>query len=295
MPPLVSIALCTFNGEKYLIKQLDSLVQQSYPNLEIIAVDDCSTDDTLNILKEYAARFPNFKIYQNEVNLGYKKNFEKAIQLCKGEYITLSDQDDIWMLDKIQLMVNHIKENLLLYHDSELIDESGISLNKKSSNIFNFYEGNNPDYLMLENCISGHALMFKNELTTHIIPFPEDIFHDQWIGYAAASKGNIAYLNLTLVKYRIHSSNNTDMLRKNVSYTSQKKIRDEILLRKLNSLVKFEIKTAKRLLYLLENKKTNSFYYGIKIFFFLLARINIVYYVKKKNIFSKVNYCFKYL
>src|SRR5688500_10348209 len=94
--PLVSIALCVYNGEKFLREQLDSLVNQSYPNIEIIASDDRSTDASLLILQEYADRYPYFKFGQNEQNLGYVKNFEKVISLCSGDLIALSDQDDIW-------------------------------------------------------------------------------------------------------------------------------------------------------------------------------------------------------
>src|SRR5215468_9284257 len=92
--PLVSIALCTYNGEKFLQKQLDSLLEQTYPNIEIIAVDDASTDNTWRILMNSAKRYSNkLKLYKNEKNLGYSLNFERAIKLCRGDFIALSDQD----------------------------------------------------------------------------------------------------------------------------------------------------------------------------------------------------------
>ena len=84
---LVSIALCTYNGGAYLGEQLDSIVNQSYSPLELIAVDDCSTDNTLDILKEYAAKYPFIKVFVNPENLGYIRNFEKALQLCNGDFI----------------------------------------------------------------------------------------------------------------------------------------------------------------------------------------------------------------
>ncbi len=92
---LVSIALPTYNGEAFLSKQIDSLLSQNYNNLELIIVDDCSTDGTIEVLNQYK---PNavVKIFQNERRLGVIKNFEKAISLCAGEFISLSDQDDIW-------------------------------------------------------------------------------------------------------------------------------------------------------------------------------------------------------
>jgi glycosyltransferase involved in cell wall biosynthesis len=111
---LISIALCTYNGEKYLIEQLDTLVNQTYPKLEIIVVDDCSSDKTITILNDYLSKFPFIKLYQNEQNLGYIKNFEKAISLCNGELIALADQDDVWDLNKLTIMAEAINENMLL-------------------------------------------------------------------------------------------------------------------------------------------------------------------------------------
>src|SRR5258708_3925751 len=103
---LVSIALCTYNGEAYLKEQLDSLIDQTYPNCEIIIVDDCSKDGTVDILKQYANEYTQIKLYINTENLGYTKNFEKAIVLCNGEYIALCDQDDIWDKNKISIMID---------------------------------------------------------------------------------------------------------------------------------------------------------------------------------------------
>src|ERR1700741_1533394 len=119
--PLVSIALCTYNGARFLSQQLDTLVNQSYEPIEIIAVDDCSTDETFDILTEYAGRYPSFKIYRNEVNLGFTENFEKAVKLCSGDLIALCDQDDLWDTKKIRLQVNAINGHVLIYHDSEFI------------------------------------------------------------------------------------------------------------------------------------------------------------------------------
>jgi len=101
---LASIAMCTYNGEKYLREQLDSLVAQDYPNLEIVIVDDCSTDSTPQLLEEYAGQHPNFTIHQNEQNMGFRRNFEKALKLCSGEIISLCDQDDIWFPNKISAL-----------------------------------------------------------------------------------------------------------------------------------------------------------------------------------------------
>src|SRR5690349_6792955 len=100
-PPLVSVVLCTYNGEKYIAEQLDSVCSQTYRNLEIIVCDDASADNTLSLLNSYAAKDHRIKLFRNEKNIGYNKNFEKAIGLAGADWIAISDQDDLWELTKI--------------------------------------------------------------------------------------------------------------------------------------------------------------------------------------------------
>src|ERR1700741_3685870 len=108
--PLVSVALCTYNGEKFLEKQLDSIFLQDYSNLEIVVVDDCSKDNTWDILQRYAHNNERLRLYRNRRNLGYSRNFEKAIKLCRGDLIALADQDDIWEKEKIRILANSMDE-----------------------------------------------------------------------------------------------------------------------------------------------------------------------------------------
>ncbi len=93
---MISIALATYNGSKFLREQLDSILSQSMTDFEVIVCDDCSTDDTVKILYEYAAKDTRFNIHEHETNLGFKKNFEHILSLCKGEFIAFCDQNDIW-------------------------------------------------------------------------------------------------------------------------------------------------------------------------------------------------------
>jgi glycosyltransferase involved in cell wall biosynthesis len=206
--PLVSIALCVYNGEKYLKEQLDSLVKQTYPNIEIVVVDDGSRDRSREILREYQQQYPVFRVFENEVNLGYVKNFEKAIGLCEGEYIALCDQDDIWDLEKISKQVAGIGDSLLIYHDSAFMDEQGkpMTWKKKMSDIIHLYSGDDPKVFLYFNCVSGHSILFKRDLRDEFLPFNPDHFHDHWIAYVAANLGSIEVINETLVNYRQHTS-----------------------------------------------------------------------------------------
>jgi len=129
----VSIVICTYNGEAYLASQLDSIFQQTYPHIEIIAVDDCSTDNTINILNQYAQQYKHMKLIQNEQNLGYIKNFEKGMSLCQGSFIAPCDQDDVWVPTKISIMIENIGTYNLAYCNSELVDAHLNSLHRKMS------------------------------------------------------------------------------------------------------------------------------------------------------------------
>lgn len=106
--PTVSIILCTFNGARYIREQLDSIVGQTYPLLEVIVQDDGSTDDTVAICEDYARRFPYVKVTRNAHNLGFNLNFKSAAMRAKGDFVAISDQDDVWMKDKIEVLVGHI-------------------------------------------------------------------------------------------------------------------------------------------------------------------------------------------
>src|SRR3954471_19806627 len=105
---LISIVLATYNGEKYLAKQLESLFRQTYENIEIIAVDDCSNDKTLEILNEHAKRHRNMKVFVNELNLGFIKNFDKGCSLASGEFIAPCDQDDYWDPFKMEKLFDNM-------------------------------------------------------------------------------------------------------------------------------------------------------------------------------------------
>jgi glycosyltransferase involved in cell wall biosynthesis len=223
--PLISIAMCTYNGRDFLTEQLDSIIAQTLTDWEIIIVDDCSSDDTLAILNHYAERDARFKVHCNEQNLGYNKNFEKALQLCRGTFIAICDQDDIWRKDKLEVQFGAIGSSSLIYHDSQFIDQSGAPLGYSISDKFNFYRGNQPEVFLYFNCVSGHSVMLKNEVVKAALPFPPEFHYDQWLAYNAAIVGSIDFVNQTLVQYRQHQNNKTDVLAlRRVSKSAEQKI-----------------------------------------------------------------------
>ena len=214
---LVSVVICTYNGEKYLKEQLKSIMNQTYKKLEIIINDDCSSDNTLEVVKSLQKEDARIKIYKNKINLGFNKNFETTLQYTTGELIALCDQDDIWMLDKIEQLYNLlIRENAsLVYSNSQLVDANG---NDLGIDLFKQLHVNPISVdtqlgFLFDNCIAGHTILFKKILLQRIYPIPEIIFFDRWIGFVASYFGNIAVFNEPLVYYRQHSDNVTDVLR----------------------------------------------------------------------------------
>lgn len=205
--PLISIALCTYNGDKYLGEQLDSILSQDYKKLEIVVFDDASSDRTWEILTTYATLHSNIRIYRNAVNVGFNKNFERAIAHCQGVWIACSDQDDIWEPRKLSVLYAARKISDLIYSDSTLINERGLSLGRRISDHYRMYSGNDPKAFALQNCVSGHATLVRRSLALKASPIPEGIYYDWWLAFVAASEGGINYVDEPLVRFRQHTTN----------------------------------------------------------------------------------------
>ncbi len=213
MKPLVSIALCTCNGAAYLRPLLDSLLAQTYMPLELVVVDDASTDETPALLATYADR-PQVRLYQNEVRLGYVRNFERAIGLCRGDYIALADQDDRWLPNKVARLLGALGDCSLVYSDSRLVNADGQPTGQCAANFKRPIAGHDPRPFWYDNCVSGHALLFRRALLAVALPFPRGVYHDWWLAGVAATTGGIAYTPQCLVEHRLHAGNQTDLARR---------------------------------------------------------------------------------
>lgn len=292
---LVSIALCTYNGETYLRQQLDTLVGQSYPNLEVIVVDDCSKDNTVEILQEYAGKYPQFKLYTNTQNLGYTKNFEKAIKLCSGDYIALCDQDDLWHPQKIELQVKAIQDNVLIYHDSEFIHQDGTDMNKKMSDIMNLYRGDRPEVFLFFNCVSGHSILMKKELLDKALPLKEGFFHDAWLAYVATNIGKIDFIPECLVRYRQHNNSETNILnlsREKDNYKMSKIENFERTERWLAHCAEFKFNKEPSLIksFYLAYKERKDQYLSLRLTMLFFKYWETIFFMRKKSRISKFNY-----
>ena len=221
--PLISIVMATYNGAIYLREQLDSVVNQTYRNLEILIQDDGSSDGTLDILKEYSSKDDRIKYSANEVNLGLIDNFYSLIQKCGGEFIAISDQDDVWDLDKISLLFEGIGNHSLIYTDSVLIDHEGNEMGRTILEELKKVpkEGRNLTKLFTENTISGHACMFSSVLkiylpvsssSSQIHKSSEEssipLMYDMVIGFVASVMNGVVYYDKPLTYHRMHPTNN---------------------------------------------------------------------------------------
>lgn len=217
MKQLISIALCTYNGEKFIKEQIESVLGQSYKNIELIITDDGSKDKTIEIIKQYMQLDGRITLYENKENLGFIKNFEKAISLCNGDFIALSDQDDIWKLNKIEKFVNEIKENVLIYSNATIVDETSNPTGKELiEGARHLVNGKCNKAFLLNSFISGNTMMFKQELVKYILPIPIQIsYHDIWISFVASTYGTINYTDESMIYYRRHSEQVTTSSKKN--------------------------------------------------------------------------------
>ena len=199
----VSVVMCTFNGEKYLREQIDSILLQTYPLYEIIVCDDCSTDNTWMILQGYKSQYPNlFKCTQNDSKLGYGLNFKLAMSYSTGDYIAFSDQDDIWMPNKIEALIKVIGDKFLVVSNSEVLD----SARKENVTLF---QKTNPyttiEKLIWDNNIYGHAIMINSSLLKYINEVKVETAHDAMIAIICYSVDSVAITDEKLQVWRRHS------------------------------------------------------------------------------------------
>lgn len=213
--PLVSIVLGSFNGETHIHEQIESILSQTYTNLELIIVDDFSQDKTLQILKSFAEVDNRIRIYPAPKNLGLVANFERGLTMAKGDFVALSDQDDVFDPKKIEILLDALENDSgsdMVVSDVALINEQGALI---ADSLWQYHNskpmpGKPFKRLVLGNFATGCAMMFRKTLLDRALPFPPDIeVHDWWLALVAStdSSGGITIVKQPLVKYRQHDTN----------------------------------------------------------------------------------------
>ena len=228
----ISVAMTTYNSEKYLEQQLDSIIKQTRLPDEIIISDDCSQDNTVQLLRAFKHTFGDYisiKLLINEENIGYAKNFEKTYYACTGDIIVSCDADDIWLPSKVEELEAHFVDSSVsfVFSDAIVVDAQENIINDslyKSSGL----NWNIDKEELLIRAIKrrgfpwGMSIAFKRELLEKAIPF--SFAHDGWLWMCSlALPGKIEYIDLPLVKYRRHvqntSGNNGETLFKRLKET----------------------------------------------------------------------------
>ena len=212
----IDILLATYNGEKYLKQQIDSILSQTYSNFRLIISDDCSTDGTRKILKEYKEKDKRITVYFQEKNLGYVKNFEFLLGKVENEIYALSDQDDVWLPEKIEKSIEkmQIEDSDLVFGDLEIVDENLKTINKSFNDYMHLTRKikkcNDYNKLYLYNCVTGCTILAKKKFLDKILPIPHNtkhVLHDYWIALITSIYGKISYIEEIYIKYRQHGNN----------------------------------------------------------------------------------------
>ena len=236
MEEKIDILLATYNGEKYLKEQLDSILNQTYKNIRIIISDDCSKDTTPEILKEYQKKDDRIELHIQKNNLGVVKNIEFLLKEVKSPYYMLADQDDYWLPEKAEKSLEKLKEEKadLVFGDLEVVDKNlntmyrsfndYMLLTRKINKYINSYKVN-----YLYNCITGCTVLAKKETIEKIIPLPTNskrVLHDHWIGLMVALNGKLAYVPEKYIRYRQHGNNQVGTEKISHGFKKLKQVRD---------------------------------------------------------------------
>jgi glycosyltransferase involved in cell wall biosynthesis len=215
----ICVAMCTYNGSRYLGEQLESIAAQTRLPDRMLILDDGSSDDTLDIAREFArgAAFP-VHIERNRQNLGYTKNFEKAVGLADGDVIALSDQDDVWHPAKLASAERAFSGSPsvgMVFTDAEVADAalrplgyrlwSAVGLSKASQE--RVRNGQTFDLLLKGNLVTGATMAFRSSLRDLVLPIDAGCVHDGWIALLISAVADVAAIDQPLVRYRQHGDN----------------------------------------------------------------------------------------
>ena len=216
---MIDILMATYNGEKYVGAQIESILSQTHPAWQLIIWDDCSTDGTMDVLQQCAARYPDkIIVRQNEKNSGSaSKNFLKMLQTSTAPYAMTCDQDDIWMANKIEVTLQKMRSleaanpavPLLVHTDLRVVNQD---LEQISPSLFKlqhmFSERNALQQLLVQNIVTGCTMMVNRSLLEYLAVLPKYvIMYDWWCALLAASMGKIGFVSEATVLYRQHGKN----------------------------------------------------------------------------------------
>ena len=214
----VSVAMCTYNGERFLAEQLRTISYQTRLPYELIICDDGSSDATREIIEIFSKSSP-FPVhcFVNETNLGSTKNFERAIRCCTGDAIALCDQDDLWRADKLECLAAILEQDAAIggvFSDATLINEDGTRVGESLWQRAEFsrktqrqFSTDRAAFLMIERAVvTGATFIFRTKFREELLPIPSEWIHDRWIATLLAAISRLAPVPEELISYRLHAT-----------------------------------------------------------------------------------------
>lgn len=225
-----SVCIATWNGEKHIQRQLESILKQLGNEDEVIISDDGSTDQTLKIITNF--NDPRIHIVKNTGKHGPVNNFQNALIKARGKIIFLSDQDDEWLPTRLEKHIEHHKNNDLVMSDARVVDSAGDTIYpsffKQRGSKIGFYNN------IKRNSYIGCCMSFNEKILHLTVPFPSYIhMHDWWIGLVSEIKGQVHFIDEPLLKYTRHGNNASPTL-ENSNYSTLKRLKNRLnLLRAL--------------------------------------------------------------
>ena len=212
----ISVALCTYNGEKFISEQLNSIINQTLSVDEIIVCDDNSKDKTVSLCEEILSKSGiDYKVIVNIPALGVTNNFLKALKMTTGDYIFTCDQDDVWDEKKVEIFIGEAKKSssLIYFSNGLLVDADNHSLNKTlwDSINLNYFEIEGLDSpletILKRPIVTGAAMCVSRKLIDSVESVPENWLHDEWFSIIASVEKSITPINKKTFNYRQHGNN----------------------------------------------------------------------------------------
>jgi glycosyltransferase involved in cell wall biosynthesis len=201
---MISVCMATYNGEKYISEQIQSILSQLNENDEIIISDDSSTDQTISMIEKFEDS--RIKLFKSNTYRSPIYNLENALNNAKGDFIFLADQDDVWLPDKVTKTIMHIRKNNVVMSDAFLCGED-LTVKSATLDSWRTYHTGFIHNLVKPRYL-GCCMAFDKRVLEQILPFPINLkAHDVWIGLMAELNGGLTYLPISLIKYRRHKNN----------------------------------------------------------------------------------------
>ncbi len=221
-PVRVSVAMTTYNGARYLKEQIDSILACLADEDELVISDDGSRDETRAIIASYED--PRIVLVDGPC-AGIVRNFENALMHCRGDYIFLSDQDDIWCENKVSTVLPRLTTHMLVCHNAEIFEQESGNIIGTTQEQF----GTHATVLktVVKNSFIGCCMAFRRELLALALPFPPEEMihiHDWWLGLMAIKYGSVYFMPEKLIRYRIHGSNTLGLNKTGLGFKIKKRV-----------------------------------------------------------------------